>query len=300
MLSKYKKIILLVIMTLALTACSNNQVSYNESSAPKTMDNFNEADIIGRMTALKNGLTPKMKPSGRSSAPAGQGQDQGQVAQEANQKQLEDLASQFDAAVIKTNFGDITVKFYAQESPISVNNFLNLAKAGFYNGTKFHRVIKDFMIQGGDPNSKDDDWSNDGQGGPGYQFQDEFNEHKLVKGSLAMANSGPNTNGSQFFIVTAEATSWLDGKHTNFGYVTSGLDIVEKIDKVKVNENSHPTEDVIINSIELTQGGADNQSKVIGPELPPDVPSALEPEIESASSTPVAGEEEEGEFELKE
>ncbi|MFH1583077.1 MAG: peptidylprolyl isomerase, partial [Candidatus Falkowbacteria bacterium] len=125
---------------------------------------------------------------------------------------------------MKTNFGDITVKFYAQESPITVNSFMNLAKAGFYNGTKFHRVIKDFMIQGGDPNSKDDDWSNDGQGGPGYQFQDEINQHKLVKGSLAMANSGANTNGSQFFMVTAEATSWLDGKHTNFGYVVSGLD----------------------------------------------------------------------------
>ncbi|MDO8668315.1 MAG: peptidylprolyl isomerase [bacterium] len=282
-----KKFILLIILTLTLTACSNNQLSYDESSAPKTMDNFNEADIIGRMTALKNGLTPKMKPSGSSSAsePA-QGQEQGQTqgaTEEANQKQLENLAEQFDSAVIKTNLGDMTVKFYAQESPITVNNFMNLAKAGFYNGTKFHRVIKDFMIQGGDPNSKDNDWSNDGQGGPGYQFQDEFNQHKLVKGSLAMANSGPNTNGSQFFIVTAEATSWLDGKHTNFGEVTGGLDIVEKIGKVKVNENDHPTEDVIINSIELTKGGTNSPEKTIGPELPPSASST--PEVKSASST---------------
>jgi len=296
-LNNMKKIIFLIILTLTLTACSNSQFSYDESSAPKTMDNFNEADIIGRMTALKNGLTPKMKPSGRSSAPVGQ--DQAQTAPEANQRPLEDLTSQFDSAIIRTNLGDITVKFYAQESPITVNNFLNLAKAEFYNGTKFHRVIKDFMIQGGDPNSKDDDWSNDGQGGPGYQFQDEINDHKLVKGSLAMANSGPNTNGSQFFIVTAKATSWLDGKHTNFGYVTSGLDVVEKIEKVSVNENSHPTGDIIINSIELTQGGAGNQSKAIEPELPPDTPSATEPEVESASSTPSVGEEE-GNFNLKE
>jgi len=294
-----KKFIFLIILTLTLSACSNSQLSYDESSAPKTMDNFNEADIIGRMTALKNGLTPKMKPSSSSSA-SGSGQVEGQAEQAApaNQKQLENLAEQFDSAVIKTNFGDITVKFYAQESPITVNNFLNLAKAGFYSGTKFHRVIKDFMIQGGDPNSKDDDWSNDGQGGPGYQFQDEFNQHKLVKGSLAMANSGPNTNGSQFFIVTAAATSWLDGKHTNFGQVTGGLDVVEKIGKVKVNENDHPTEDVIINSIELTKGGTDSRQKTIGPELPPSASSTSE--INSASSTPVAGQEEKGDFNLKE
>ena len=302
---KYKVIILLAIMALALTACSNNQLSYDESSAPKTMDNFNEADIIGRMTALKNGLTPKMKPSGRSSASeSNQAEGQGQAGAPADQKQpassaggLENLAEQFDSAVIKTNLGDITVKFYAQESPITVNNFLNLAKSGFYNGTKFHRVIKDFMIQGGDPLSKDDDWSNDGTGGPGYQFQDEFNQHKLVKGSLAMANSGANTNGSQFFIVTAEATSWLDGKHTNFGQVTGGLDIVDKIGKVKVNENDHPTEDVIINSIELTKGGAGGE-KAIGPELPPSASST--PEVKSASSTSAAGQEEPGDFKLKE
>jgi len=292
-----KKIILLIILTLTLTACSNSQVSYDESSAPKTMDNFNEADIIGRMTALKNGLTPKMKPSGSSSASESSQAEEQEAAQDTGKKQLENLTEQFDTAIIKTNFGDMTVKFYAQESPITVNNFLNLAKAGFYNGTKFHRVIKDFMIQGGDPNSKDDDWSNDGQGGPGYQFQDEFNQHKLVKGSLAMANSGANTNGSQFFIVTAVATSWLDGKHTNFGYVTGGLDVMEKIEKVKVNENDHPTEDVIINSIELTKGGADSQQK-IGPELAPDV--APIPDTESASSTPVVGEEESGDYKLKE
>ena len=117
---------------------------------------------------------------------------------------------------------------------------MNLAQLGFYNNTKFHRVIKDFMIQGGDPNSRDDDWSNDGLGGPGYRFKDEFNSHLLVRGSLAMANSGPNTNGSQFFIVTASSTPWLDGHHVNFGQVINGMDIVDKIENLPVNENDHP------------------------------------------------------------
>ncbi len=296
-----KKIFFLSIILLTLTACSSGQVSYDESDAPKAMDNFSEADIIGRMTALKNGLKPNVKPSSAPADAAGQSQTSDQPGQ---QKQLENLAEQFDGAIIKTNFGDITVKFYAKESPITVNNFLNLAKAGFYNGTKFHRVMKDFMIQGGDPLSKDDDWSNDGTGGPGYQFQDEFNQHKLVKGSLAMANSGPNTNGSQFFIVTAAATTWLDGKHTNFGYVVKGMEVVEKIEKVKVNANSHPTEDVIINSIEPSKGGADSEQKIIGPELPPTASSTPETKTEDkktdASSTPVVGQEEQGDFKLKE
>ncbi|MCU0680356.1 MAG: peptidylprolyl isomerase [Planctomycetes bacterium] len=134
---------------------------------------------------------------------------------------------------------------------MTVNNFFNLAQEGFYNGTKFHRVIKDFMIQGGDPNSKDDDWSNDGMGGPGYKFGDEFNKHTLVRGSLAMANSGPNTNGSQFFIVTAESTPWLDGKHVNLGEVIEGMDVVDKIENMDTNENDHPLKDATINSIEL-------------------------------------------------
>ena len=164
---------------------------------------------------------------------------------------FENLVKDYHAAIIKTNQGDITVTFYNTDSPFTVNNFLNLAKLGFYNQTKFHRVIKDFMIQGGDPNSKDDDWTNDGMGGPTYRFADEFNSNKLVKGSLAMANSGADTNGSQFFIVTAAATTWLDGKHTNFGMVTSGLDVVTKIENLPKNQNDHPTTDAIILNIEL-------------------------------------------------
>jgi cyclophilin family peptidyl-prolyl cis-trans isomerase len=164
-----------------------------------------------------------------------------------------DLTKEYSQAVIKTTLGNISVKFYATDSPFTVNNFMNLAQAGFYDGTKFHRVIKDFMIQGGDPLSKGTDISVYGTGGPNYRFKDEFNDHKLVLGSLAMANSGPNTNGSQFFIVTAEETPWLDGHHTNFGEVIKGLDIVQKIGQVETGANDRPVTEVFINSIELSK-----------------------------------------------
>ncbi|MFA5109704.1 MAG: peptidylprolyl isomerase [Patescibacteria group bacterium] len=168
-----------------------------------------------------------------------------------NPEKFLDLTKQYSQAVIKTSLGNITVKFYAAESPITVNNFLNLAKEGFYNGTKFHRVIKDFMIQGGDPLSKENNTSVWGTGGPGYRFKDEFNNHKLVAGSLAMANSGADTNGSQFFVVTAEATSWLDGHHTNFGQVTAGMDVVRKIEAVETDGRDKPLTDVVISGVEL-------------------------------------------------
>lgn len=166
---------------------------------------------------------------------------------------FEELTSTYSSAIIKTSLGDIKVKFYAAESPKTVNNFLNLAKLGFYNGTKFHRIIKDFMIQGGDPISKTTETSSYGTGGPGYKFADEFNNHKLVEGSLAMANSGPNTNGSQFFIVTLDATPWLDGAHTNFGQVVSGMDIVKKIEAAETNSRDLPLTAITINSIELVK-----------------------------------------------
>ena len=244
-----KKIFLFLFLLILISGCSANSQkgTITEKNMPENASNYNDSDIVGRINAIKNGLTPKVKPTG--SAPAKD--TAGKKSSEENQIQLEDLASQFSQAVIKTNFGNIKVAFYGDESPITVNNFLNLSKKGFYDNIKFHRVMKDFMIQGGDPNSKDDDWSNDGAGGPGYKFQDEFNNHKLVRGSLAMANSGSNTNGSQFFIVTAEATAWLDKKHTNFGYVVEGMDVVDKIEAVKVNEKDHPVEDVVIKSVEL-------------------------------------------------
>ncbi|MFA6551506.1 MAG: peptidylprolyl isomerase [Patescibacteria group bacterium] len=166
----------------------------------------------------------------------------------------ENLLSQYNQANIKTNFGDIKVKFYNTDAPLTVNNFLNLSKQNFYDKTKFHRVIKDFMIQGGDPNSKSDNKNSYGTGGPGYQFKDEINSHKLTRGSLAMANSGADTNGSQFFIVTAAETPWLDGKHTNFGEVIEGMDVVNKIAAAKTDGNDLPLEDVIIEGIELLAG----------------------------------------------
>ena len=144
----------------------------------------------------------------------------------------------------------------SQSTPVNLGsaaNFVALAKRGFYNGTLFHRVIKGFMVQGGDPLTKSSptDWGVHGTGGPGYQFADEFNDQKLVRGVIAMANAGPNTNGSQFFIVTAPATDWLDGKHTAFGKVISGIEVVDKIEQAKVNENAHPLEDIRIESVEI-------------------------------------------------
>lgn len=169
-----------------------------------------------------------------------------------NNEQTKDLANEYKFAVLKTSLGNIKVSFYADASPKTVNNFLALAEKGFFDGIKFHRVIKDFMIQAGDPNSKDDTkkdmW---GTGGPGYKFEDEFNDEPLVRGSLAMANSGPNTNGSQFFIVTADATPWLDGKHTNFGQVEEGMDVIDKIENSDTDGRDRPIKDVVIESIEL-------------------------------------------------
>jgi len=163
-----------------------------------------------------------------------------------------DLFKDYSGAILKTSEGNIEVKFYP-ESPITVNNFMNLAKSGFYNNTKFHRVIKDFMIQGGDPLTKASDTSVYGTGGPEYRFADEFNDHKLVAGSLAMANSGPGTNGSQFFIVTLDATPWLDGKHTNFGYVTKGMEVVKAIEGTETGSRDLPVKDIEVKSIELVK-----------------------------------------------
>ena len=147
-------------------------------------------------------------------------------------------------ATIHTNHGPIEVELFDDDAPKTVENFVKLARDGFYDGVIFHRVIPDFMIQGGDPTGT-------GRGGPGYTFEDEFNDNKVVRGALAMANAGPNTNGSQFFIVTAEATPWLDGKHTVFGRVTSGMDAVDAISSVETDANDKPRAEVTIERVEL-------------------------------------------------
>ncbi len=149
-------------------------------------------------------------------------------------------------ATLHTSEGPVEVELFPGDAPKTVENFTKLVGEGFYDGLVFHRVIPEFMIQGGCPRG-------DGTGGPGYQFEDEFNEHKVVRGALAMANAGPNTNGSQFFIVTADECSWLDGKHTVFGQVVAGQDVVDRISLVDRDGRDRPSTPVTIDRVELTE-----------------------------------------------
>jgi peptidyl-prolyl cis-trans isomerase B (cyclophilin B) len=148
-------------------------------------------------------------------------------------------------AVLHTSEGDVELELFPEEAPKTVDNFTKLAADGFYDGLTFHRVIPDFMIQGGCPLGT-------GTGGPGYTFEDEINEHKVARGALAMANAGPNTNGSQFFIVTTEAAPWLDGKHTVFGKVTAGQDVVDTISMADRDKSDRPRQPITIDSVELS------------------------------------------------
>ena len=146
---------------------------------------------------------------------------------------------------MQTNHGTIELELFADDAPKTVENFRKLAGDGFYDGLIFHRVIKDFMVQGGDPTGT-------GSGGPGYTFEDEINEHKVERGALAMANAGPNTNGSQFFIVTTKSAPWLDGKHTVFGKVTDGMEAVDALEASETDANDRPTEPQRIERVELS------------------------------------------------
>jgi cyclophilin family peptidyl-prolyl cis-trans isomerase len=148
-------------------------------------------------------------------------------------------------ATLHTNKGAIAIELFDEDAPKTVENFKKLARDGFYDGVIFHRVIPDFMIQGGDPTGT-------GRGGPGYTFEDEINDHKVERGALAMANSGPNTNGSQFFIVTTDSAPWLDGKHTVFGRVTDGMDAVDAISAADRDSSDKPRDDVTIERVELS------------------------------------------------
>ena len=147
-------------------------------------------------------------------------------------------------ATLQTNAGPITVTFFDDDAPKTVANFRKLAGEGFYDGLIFHRVIKDFMIQGGCPQGT-------GTGGPGYTFEDEFNQHKVERGAIAMANAGPNTNGSQFFIVTIPAAEWLDGKHTVFGRVTDGMDVVDKIEGTQTGPGDRPVNEIAMEGVDI-------------------------------------------------
>jgi len=216
-----KKLVILVVFSLTLAGCQQNAANTESSNLNQPAQNLNQAVNQNQTMPSQNDTTAS---------------------------DLENITQ----AVVKTNLGSFTVKFYKEDAPNTVANFVKLAKAGFYDGTRFHRIISDFMIQGGDPLSKDDSlkarW---GTGGPGYKFADEINSHKLVQGSLAMANSGANTNGSQFFIVVIPETPWLDGKHTNFGEVISGMDVIDKIKNVPTDSSARPTTAVTIESVEV-------------------------------------------------
>jgi peptidyl-prolyl cis-trans isomerase B (cyclophilin B) len=147
-------------------------------------------------------------------------------------------------ATMHTTEGPIGLELFDEEAPKTVENFRKLSQDGFYDGLTFHRVIRDFMIQGGCPQGT-------GTGGPGYTFEDEINPHKIVRGALAMANAGPNTNGSQFFIVTTDAAPWLDGKHTVFGQVTSGMEAVDAIEATKTGGGDRPVDPPRIERVAL-------------------------------------------------
>lgn len=170
-----------------------------------------------------------------------------------NDTTMSEPSKEGTVVLMKTSKGDITLQLFDSAAPKTVKNFLDLAADHFYDAVQFHRVIPQFMIQGGDPLTKSQpkNLAIHGTGGPGYKFEDEFNAFKLVKGRLAMANAGPNTNGSQFFIVTADATPWLDGRHTVFGEVINGMDVVSAIEKVQTGANDHPVDPVTITSIEI-------------------------------------------------
>ena len=144
-----------------------------------------------------------------------------------------------------TNKGDIVFELFDEDAPKTVANFRQLTERGFYDGLSFHRIIRDFMIQGGCPHGT-------GTGGPGYTFEDEINRHKVVRGALAMANAGPDTNGSQFFIVTTDAAPWLDGKHTVFGRVTSGMEVVDQLEALPTDGRDRPREPAVIEKIEFS------------------------------------------------
>jgi cyclophilin family peptidyl-prolyl cis-trans isomerase len=150
-------------------------------------------------------------------------------------------------ATMHTNHGPIELELFPEEAPKTVDNFVSLSRDGYYDGLIFHRVIRDFMIQGGCPEGT-------GTGGPGYEFEDEINEHKVVRGALAMANRGPGTNGSQFFIVTTDAAPWLDGKHTVFGRVAGGMEAVDAIEGLETGAQDRPVDEARIERVEVHEG----------------------------------------------
>jgi cyclophilin family peptidyl-prolyl cis-trans isomerase len=241
-----KKITLFSLLTLALlvfAGCGQTAQNQNQKEETQKEDNSKLAKELNNTS---------------SNSSKSQNNSQQQTMQEQN---ITDTATpyleKYQGAILKTNLGDVELTFFPEKAPLTVNNFYKLAQEKFYDKTKFHRVIKGFMIQGGDPNSKDDDWSNDGIGGPGYTIPAEIGLKNEI-GTIATARTGgpmnpeKNSSGSQFYINTVNNTS-LDGEYTVFGKVASGMDVVTKIQNVQTNSNDHPTQDVIVETIELIE-----------------------------------------------
>lgn len=247
----------LAIAVLTLSGCGGNQEAANAIPSPLTDPGGYDSGMIGIKDKAQQDINNATnQENNRLNNTLNNNMDQNQTAPTlAPPEPNSPLLQKYNAAVIKTSLGDITVKLNSSDAPLTVTNFLNLAQNNFYNGTKFHRVIKGFMIQGGDPNSKTTDTSTWGMGGPGYTFKDELKGTETYpQGTLAMANSGPNTDGSQFFIVTASPQAPLPPSYTVFGTVVTGMDVALKIENVPTsgstgNPADRPLEDVTISSV---------------------------------------------------
>lgn len=250
MQKKYWAAVPLAVLILIFAGCAGKEEKKAEDKADKQAED--KGYVTGMLDINKQAQENIQKATDAENKKIEEALKQG----EANNKENKmDYAKQYTGAVLKTSLGDIKVKFNNDATPVTVNNFLKLVDEKFYDGVKFHRVIKGFMIQGGDPLSMDeamkDRW---GTGGPGYKFNDELTgQEKYPQGTLAMANAGPNTNGSQFFIVTASPAAPLPPSYTVFGEVTSGIDVALKIENVKTGANDRPVEDVVIKSVELVK-----------------------------------------------
>lgn len=240
-MKKVSVIFFAIAFTLTLSSCSQKE-------SKKIPDPASDpGGYVSGMIDLKNNAEKNIQDSVNK--------ENEKINNALNQINETNMNEKYSSAIIKTTLGNIKVEFYPKSAPETVNNFLTLSDKAFYNGIKFHRVIKGFMIQAGDPLSKDNTkkmaW---GTGGPGYQFDDELSgEEKYPQGTLAMANAGPNTNGSQFFIVTASPEAPLPPNYTVFGKVISGMDTALKIEKVKTTQNDRPVEDIVIEKIELLE-----------------------------------------------
>jgi peptidyl-prolyl cis-trans isomerase B (cyclophilin B) len=252
---------ILTLSTLFLSGCSffipeddlngNNDKVILKDKIPVEESNYKNSQKTKEESDLEQ-LDQAVSQYARNTKSAPKVEEQPQIIEKTPvEKELLEYYNKYTKATIITNLGKIKVSFYNEEAPLAVGNFIKLSETNFFERLKFHRVISGFMIQGGDPNSRDDKWEDDGQGGPGYAFKDEPNSHKLIRGSLAMANSGKDTNGSQFFILTAQSKPDLDGKHTVFGEVIDGMKVVDDIEKVRINDKDHPTQDVVIEKVEL-------------------------------------------------